>query len=58
LNGQLGSIATVGVFTIVVTTVVVLVVKAIFSLRVDEDAETTGSISRNTASAPTTSRPE
>ena len=39
---QLGSIAIVGVFTIVVTTVLVFVVKAIFALRVDEETETTG----------------
>ena len=39
---QLGSILIVGVFTIVVTTVLVLIVKSIFSLRVDEETETTG----------------
>ena len=39
---QLGSILIVGVFTIVVTTVLVLIVKSIFNLRVDEETETTG----------------
>jgi len=39
---QLGSIAIVGVFTIVVTTALVFVVKAVFNLRVDEETELTG----------------
>lgn len=39
---QLGGIAVVGVYTIVVTTVIVFVVKAITPLRVDDEAETTG----------------
>ncbi|NNL18986.1 MAG: ammonium transporter [Boseongicola sp.] len=39
---QLGSIAIVGVFTIVVTTVLVFIVKSIFALRVDEETEVTG----------------
>lgn len=41
-SAQLGSILIVGVFTVVVTAVLVLIVKAIFGLRVDEDTETTG----------------
>ncbi len=39
---QLGSIAIVGVFTVVVTVALVFVVKSIFALRVDEETETTG----------------
>ncbi len=41
-SAQLGSILIVGVFTVVVTAALVLIVKAIFGLRVDEDTETTG----------------
>ena len=41
-TAQLGSIAIVGVFTVVVTAVLVFVVKSIFALRVDEETETTG----------------
>jgi len=41
-TAQLGSIAIVGVFTIVVTTVLVFIVKSIFALRVDEETEVTG----------------
>ncbi len=41
-SAQLGSIVIVGVFTVVVTAVIALIVKAIFGLRVDEDTETTG----------------
>ncbi|MBT8415579.1 MAG: ammonia channel protein, partial [Boseongicola sp.] len=41
-TSQLGSIAIVGVFTIVVTTVLVFIVKSIFALRVDEETEVTG----------------
>ncbi len=39
---QLGSLVIVGVFTVVVTVVLVLVVKAITPLRVDDDTETQG----------------
>ena len=39
---QLGSLAIVGVFTLVVTFVLVKVVGMITPLRVDEDTETTG----------------
>jgi Amt family ammonium transporter len=39
---QLGSLVIVGVFTVVVTLVLIYVVKAITPLRVDEDTETTG----------------
>jgi len=39
---QLGSLAIVGVFTVVVTIVLIYVVKAITPLRVDEETETTG----------------
>ncbi len=39
---QLGSLAIVGIFTIVVTVVIALVAKAIFGMRVDEETETTG----------------
>ncbi|MFK7942689.1 MAG: ammonium transporter [Paracoccaceae bacterium] len=39
---QLGSLIIVGIFTLVVTAVLVLICKAVTPLRVDEDAETTG----------------
>ena len=39
---QLGSLAIVGVFTIVVTVVLIFICKAITPLRVDQDTETTG----------------
>lgn len=39
---QLGSLAIVGVFTIVVTLVIIFVVKAIFGIRVDAETETNG----------------
>lgn len=39
---QLGSLAVVGVFTVVVTIVIAVVVKAIVGLRVDEETEVTG----------------
>ncbi len=39
---QLGSLAIVGVFTIVVTLVIIFVVKAIFGIRVDPETETNG----------------
>jgi Amt family ammonium transporter len=39
---QLGSLAIVGVFTVVVTVVLVLVVKAITPLRVDAETENSG----------------
>jgi Amt family ammonium transporter len=39
---QLGSLAIVGIFTVVVTVVLVLVTKAIIGLRVDEETEVTG----------------
>ncbi|MEP0565644.1 MAG: ammonium transporter, partial [Paracoccaceae bacterium] len=42
LVAQLGSLVVVGVFTVVVTVVLVLIVKAIFPLRVSEEDETTG----------------
>ena len=39
---QLGGIAIVGVYTVVVTSILVVIVKAIFALRVDEETEVTG----------------
>ncbi len=39
---QLGSLAIVGVFTIVVTLAIIFVVKAIFGIRVDPETETNG----------------
>ena len=39
---QLGSLAIVGIYTVVVTTVLIFVVKAITPLRVDEEIESTG----------------
>jgi Amt family ammonium transporter len=39
---QLGGLAVVGVFTIVVTVILVFITKAITPMRVDEDTETTG----------------
>ena len=39
---QLGSLAIVGVFTIVVTVVIALIAKAIVGMRVDEETESTG----------------
>ncbi len=39
---QLGSLAIVGVFTIVVTLAIIFVVKAIFGIRVDAETETNG----------------
>ncbi|MXQ07255.1 ammonium transporter [Alphaproteobacteria bacterium GH1-50] len=39
---QLGSLAIVGVFTVVVTVLLVIVCRAIVGLRVDEETETTG----------------
>ncbi len=39
---QLGGIAIVGVYTVVVTSILVVIVKAIFALRVDEESEVTG----------------
>jgi Amt family ammonium transporter len=39
---QLGSLVIVGIFTVVVTVIIALVVKSIFGLRVDEETETTG----------------
>ncbi len=41
-GAQLGSLAIVGVFTVVVTTVLVLVCKIFTPLRVDDETETTG----------------
>lgn len=41
-TAQLGGLAVVGIWTIVITTIVVLVVKAIFPLRVSEEDEYTG----------------
>jgi len=41
-TAQLGGLAVVGVWTLVITTVIVLVVKAIFPLRVSEEEETQG----------------
>jgi Amt family ammonium transporter len=42
MTAQLGSLAIVGVFTIVVTVVLIFVCKLFTSLRVDQDTETTG----------------
>ena len=39
---QLGGLVVVGVWTLVITTVIVFVAKAIFPIRVDEEDETTG----------------
>jgi Amt family ammonium transporter len=39
---QLGSLAIVGIYTIVVTTVIVLVTRIITPLRVDEETEQAG----------------
>jgi Amt family ammonium transporter len=39
---QLGGITIVGIYTVVVTSTLVVIVKAIFALRVDEETETTG----------------
>ena len=39
---QVGSLVLVGVFTVLVTVVIALIAKAIFPLRVSEEAETTG----------------
>ena len=39
---QLGSLVIVGVYTVVVTVVLIFIVKAITALRVDEETETTG----------------
>jgi len=39
---QLGSLAIVGVFTIVVTVVIALIAKAVVGMRVDEETESTG----------------
>ena len=39
---QLGSLAIVGIFTVVVTVVIALVAKALVGIRVDEETETTG----------------
>lgn len=41
-TAQLGGLAVVGIWTIVVTTIIVLVVKAIFPIRVGEEDEYTG----------------
>ncbi len=41
-SAQLGGLVVVGIWTLVITTIIVLVAKAIFPLRVDEEAETTG----------------
>ncbi len=41
-TAQLGGLAVVGIWTLVVTTIIVLVCKAIFGLRVSEEEETTG----------------
>lgn len=42
LTEQLGGLIVVGVFTVVMTTAIILVVKMIFPIRVDEEAEQTG----------------
>lgn len=39
---QLGGITIVGIYTVVVTSILVVIVKAIFALRVDEETEITG----------------
>ncbi len=39
---QLGGLVVVGIWTLVITTVIVFVAKAIFPLRVEDEAETTG----------------
>ena len=39
---QLGSVAIVGAFTVIVTVVLVLLTKAVFGMRVDEETEITG----------------
>ena len=41
-GAQLGALLVVGVFTIVVTTVLIFICRAIFGLRVDDEEETTG----------------
>ena len=42
ITTQLGSILIVGVFTFVVSVVILLIAKAIVGLRVDEESETNG----------------
>ena len=41
-TAQLGGLLVVGIWTIVTTVVIILISRAVFGLRVDEEAETTG----------------